>query len=232
MTRSGLAARMQRIDRVVPGPLEQLLARDDRAIGAEQELEHRKLLRAQRDRLPCSHDPAASGVELQVAVHEGRSQRRARAPRQRPDPSDQLSEVEGLGQVVVGADAEAFHPVLERSGGGQHQHAARAPVGDHGSADLISVHAREVPIEHDDVVVGEGNPAERLAAVESDVDGDPLAAQDGRHGLGEPRMILDHQHPHRSLLRQAISLLGQSRAGRAPPRPLPAQDAQNDITAT
>ena len=175
----------------------------------------------------------AGGVELEVAVDERRCQRWARAPRQRADPRDQLGEVERLGEVVVGADAETLDAILERPGRGQHQHPARAAVGDQRPADLVAVDAGKVAVEHDHVIVGERDAPERLAAVEREVDGHALAAQHGRHGLGEPRMILDHQHPHRSLLRaDHLLLLGRAGRDRGPRRRLPAQDARSRITAT
>ena len=43
---------------------------------------------------------------------------------ERADAGDQLGEVAGLGQVVVGAAAEALDPVLHSASGGEHQHPA------------------------------------------------------------------------------------------------------------
>ena len=133
--------------------------------------------------------------------------------------------MERLGEVIVGPDAEPLDAVRERPGRGQHQHPARASVGDHRPAHLVAVYAGQVPVEHDHVVVGERDPPERLTAVERDVDSHPFAAQHGRHGFGQAWMILDHQHPHRSLLYRTIRSLGRAGRDRDPRRRLPVQDA-------
>ncbi len=62
----------------------------------------------------------------------------------------------------------------------------------------------KIAIEHDHVIARQGHSSKGLAAVEGDVDGHPLASQHRRHRLGEPRMILHHQHPHPMLLSLAV----------------------------
>ncbi len=62
---------------------------------------------------------------------------------------------------------------MDRSGGGQHQHAAVALLGNeptthliaHLIARLIVVYARKVAVEHDHVVIGERGVRERLFAI-------------------------------------------------------------------
>ena len=79
----------------------------------------------------------------------------------------------GFGQVVVRAQAEPFDAILDRARRGEHQDPARRPFGRQGPADIVAVHAGEVAVEHHDVVEGDGDAVECVAAVEDDVDGHP-----------------------------------------------------------
>ena len=80
-----------------------------------------------------------------------------------------------LGEIVVGADPEARDAVLDRPGGGEHQHGALAGV-DQRPADVIAVDVRQVAIEHDHVIAGDRRPFQRLPAVEGEVDRHPFPA--------------------------------------------------------
>ncbi len=57
----------KRIELLVPRALEQLLGRDDRALGGEQRLEHGELLDRQVERATGPRGLAASGIEDDVA---------------------------------------------------------------------------------------------------------------------------------------------------------------------
>ena len=116
---------------------------------------------------------------------------RSCAASERPDPRDELAEVNRPGQIVVGAETEPFDPVLDGVGGGQHQHPALRTLGDERAADLIAVHFGEVSVQHDHVIRSDGRAGERVAAVMGDVDRDPLAAQPGRNGVGQDLVIFD-----------------------------------------
>ena len=115
----------ERVGGLVPDPLQQFLGGDHPAGAGEQVLQHGELLGAERQPLPGPGRGPAAGVELDVAVVQQRGQRLGGAAAEGADPGGQLGEVEGLGQVVVGAQAEAFHPVAEAAGRGQHQDPAR-----------------------------------------------------------------------------------------------------------
>jgi hypothetical protein len=58
-----------------------------------------------------------------VVQHGG--QRLGGAPAEGAYPGGQLGEAKGLSQVVVGTEVEAFDPVAEAAGCGQHQDPAR-----------------------------------------------------------------------------------------------------------
>ena len=117
--------------------------------------------------------------------------------RARHGSGDQLGERERLGQVVVGAEAEAVDPVFDRVRGGQHQHPRARPARDQRPADLVAVEPR----------AGRGRAGrrrscrrrcvrERLLAVEDDVDGHALAPEPDRDRRGELLVVLDDEHAH------------------------------------
>ena len=142
-----------------------------------------------------SGDPFG-GVEGEVPVGQGRGERRAGAADQCPDAGYQFGELERLGQVVVGAQAEPSDAVVEGACGGEHQHPAVRTLGHQGPADVVAVHAGNVAVEDHHVVGGRGDVVEGVAAVEDDVDGHPGLAEAGRHGHGQLGVVFDHQHPH------------------------------------
>jgi hypothetical protein len=116
---------------------------------------------------------------------------------QRLDAGHQLGEVERLGQVVIGAQAQALDPLGDRAGGGEHQDPARRPLPRQGPADVVAVHAGQVPVQHHHVVAVHREPVQGIVAVEGHVDGHPAAAQPGGHRPGQPVVVFGYQDSHR-----------------------------------
>jgi hypothetical protein len=73
---------------------------------------------------------------------------------------------------------------------------ARAPAASQVLADLVAVHAGQVPVQDDHVVAGQGHVVERVLPVVGHVDGHAFIAQPARHRLREPPVIFHHQHSH------------------------------------
>ena len=73
-------------------------------------------------------DLAAGRVEREPAALDDPAVLGARAALERPDAGQQLPEVEGLDQVVVGARVQAADPVRRRIAGRQHEEGRRSPV--------------------------------------------------------------------------------------------------------
>ena len=115
---------------------------------------------------------------------------------QRTDPRNQNREVEWLWQIVIRAEAEPVHQVVDHRRGGEHQHPAATLAVHELGAELIAVHARQVAIEHDHVVLVDRGARETGRAVESDVHGHARLAQAERDRLGHLLVVLDHKHPH------------------------------------
>ena len=118
----------ERVGRLVPDPVQQLLGRTPPG--------RRRSAGIRARRTPSGS--AAAGAPARVAIRCAGSRRRSPctrtggaagwdAPADRADPGHQLGVGERLGQVVVGAQTEPFDPARDGARGGQHQHAAREP---------------------------------------------------------------------------------------------------------
>ena len=58
------------------------------------------------------------------------------------------------------------------------------------------MHSGQVPIEHHDVVTGDGHMVERFVPVEDDVDRHPLLAQSGRDRPRQDLVIFNDEDSH------------------------------------
>ena len=114
-------------------------------------------------------------------------------PQDRLHPCDQLSHAERLGEVVVGADRQADDEVGLVVAGGEHQHRYVAVALD-APAHLQAVEAGEHQVEH---APGRGATSAARSTPEgpsrATVDLEALAAQPGRHRVGDRRLVLDDQ---------------------------------------
>src|SRR5688572_396821 len=138
--------------RVAPDALEQLVAREYEAFVVEQLPEQVELLGRELDLLLADLHLAAAGVDRELTVMEllldvaatlGRS-----AAENTLDPRDELTRVEGLGQVVVGADLEPDDLVDVLVAGGEHQDRHVRGLA-HAAADLDPVDVRQHQVEDD-----------------------------------------------------------------------------------
>ena len=91
---------------------------DDAAFGGDEDFEHRELLAGQRDIAAVAVDLSAEGIHPQTGDHSHRWPA-VRAPAiERSEPEHELSELERLREVVVGAEPESGGLVVEAVGGG------------------------------------------------------------------------------------------------------------------
>ena len=128
-------------------------------------------------------------------VTAAQDRRRGRRPaRQRPHARDELGEHERLAEVVVRAQLQPVDPVLDLGGGGEHED-PRAGAGER-PAHLVTMHDRQVAVEHDHVIRRPRGGLQRRRAVVDGVHGHPRLTQPLSDPAGKRRMVLDHQHPH------------------------------------
>ena len=161
-----------------------------------QGLEHAELLRRQVELGARARDAAPGGVELEVAAAQDRRARAAGAPRQRADAGHELFPLEGLGEVVVGAEREAVDDVVEAVGGREHEDLGLALVAGEPAADLVAVELGQVAVEDHHVVGEHACLHQRRCAVVGDVDGHALAAQSAGDGAGQPALVFGDKDSH------------------------------------
>ena len=96
---------------LVPDLLEQGFGAEEGGAGAQQRLEHAELLDRQVQRAPVPDGCAPQRVELEAGRLQHPGPGRGLPAGQGADAQHQLGEVEGLGQVVIGAQAQAADPL-------------------------------------------------------------------------------------------------------------------------
>ena len=151
--------------------------------------------------------PALGRVELDVLVPQHRGQRGLGAAIERADTRHEHWKVEGLGQVVVGAELQSVDEIVHGPGGCEHEHAGPAIRLHHAAADLVAVHARQVAVEHDHVVVGLECTRQTRRAVEGDIDSHVRSPEPHPDRLSQLGIVFDHQHPHRAPCSHLIRMI-------------------------
>ena len=120
-----------------------------------EQLQHLVFLAGQMHALAVDVDGLGVEVDAQVAGLDDGLGVTLRAAHDGVDAGDQLVLVERLGHVVVGAEAEAAHLVVDAGKPGQDQD-RRLHLGDaQRLQNLVAAHVRQVEIQKNDVVVVE-----------------------------------------------------------------------------
>jgi hypothetical protein len=175
---------------------------DHRRLG-RQGVEQVELDAGERDLVLGELDPARMGVDRQAAHDPRPALVLARAgvgPAQhRPDPGDQLARRERLGDVVVGPDLEADHPVDLVVTRREHEDVGVAE-GPDATAHLDAVEAREREVEHDQVRCPGFGRLDGIGAVDGGVHLVALALEQADEHLHELGRILDDEDPGRTRL--------------------------------
>jgi hypothetical protein len=114
----------------------------------EQRAQQRLLARRELHRIWPQVDRAGVPVELQAGRRPGSLRRCGpRAAQQRADAGLQLVQVEGLGQVVVGAGVQAEDAVAHRAAGGEDEHRRARPSARAWCQHLQAVQAGQAQVE-------------------------------------------------------------------------------------
>ena len=198
---------------------EQLLPGERPARVADQEPQQVELPHRERQLGPAGGHHVAGTVDHEVAVHQARRVGLRALPRptqHRVDAQHQLPRAERLGDVVVGAQLQAHHPVRLGAQGGQHDDRDVAGLAE-GPAHLEAVDPGQHQVEHHQVgrPLSE-QPQRRLAGVglERVV---AVGAQVGEHDLAHRRVVVnDHHAGHARSSRRETSGTGSHRP--RPPR--------------
>ena len=114
----------------------------------------------------------------------------------RVDARDQLVLVEGLGHVIVGAEAEATDLGVDVGVAGEDEDrcvdAREAQLLQH----VVAVHVGQGQIQQDDVVIIELAEIDAFLAQIGRVDIEPFRLQHQLDALGRRGIVLDQQYPH------------------------------------
>jgi two-component system, OmpR family, sensor histidine kinase VicK len=142
-------------------------------------------------------DPARQQIHLEVSNIQDRSLRLVGTAREGAHAGQQFFEIEGLGEVVVGAAVEGLDLVAHLATGGQHQDGeGRAPGAD-ASEDRLPIHARQHDIQEDEVDVLVCGLDHAVGAV---VGGDGLVTVGGEAALQKARygrIVFHYEDTHR-----------------------------------
>ena len=208
----------ERICVLVPCSRQELLRADDTACRRDEDLEDGELLPGQRDVAAVTVDLAPERVHPQTRDLSHRRPRVGAPAVERSEAEHELSELERLREVVVGAELESDGLVVEAVGGGEHEDRHAAAGGDDALGDLVAGGPRDVPVEDGDVVGVEAQQLQGGVAVTGDVCRDRLQAQAVADGFRHVGLVLDEQHTHAPMLEPA-HIAGISKTGYAPATP-------------
>ena len=122
------------------------------------------------------------------------------AAQQRAQPGEQLFEVEGLDEVVVGSRVEARDAVGDRVARGENQDGYVVAVRAQSAAGLEATDARHHHVEHQRVGPLGAQPIERLTTVGSHVDVVAVEGQRAAQRLAHGPVVVDHEDAHPAIL--------------------------------
>ena len=143
------------------------------------------------------HRQAMGGrVEPQRAAVQDRARVPRRAPDQRLDARQHLLHLEGLGEVVVGARAQAHDLLAPGAACGQDQHRHGAALLAPALQDREAVQHRQAEVEHDRIVrLGIAQEVPLLAIVR-EIDHEVRRLERPLGLLGDPVVVFHDQDPH------------------------------------
>src|SRR5437660_46781 len=164
-------------------------------VGVEgEEVEEVELAHAELDEPLAEADLAGGGVDAQLAGAHHPGEVRLAATEHRAHPGEKLTELEGLDEVVVGAELEPLDAVGGLVAGREDDESAVAVAGE-GPAELPAVHARHHQVEHHDLRLELVDDAQRGAPVGGGAHLEALVAQSHCDEVGDARLVVDDEHP-------------------------------------
>ena len=209
----------ERVGVLIPRPFEELFGADDTAFGGDEDFEHGELLAGQRDVAAVAVDLAAERIQPQAGDLAHRWPVVGAPAVECSEPEHEFLELEGLGEVVVGAELEPGGLVVEPVGGGEHEDRHAAAGGDDAFGDLVTGGPGDVAVEDGDVVGVDAQQLQSGVAVARDVGRDRFQAQAVADRFRHIGLVLDEQYAHAPRLRAGAyrrHIENRIRAGNTP----------------
>jgi hypothetical protein len=183
---------------VIPHVRVDLGARDDAASIAHEVLEERVLLGREHDVASAASRRMTLRVHDEIGNRELVREDVAASPDECAEAREELAEVEGLREVVVGSGIETLDLVVDGVAGREHEHGGVAASAADLTADVDTVANGEDDVQDDGVVVVDGREKDCLAAVGGVVDGVRCLTQSARDRFAQLTIILGEQNSHDS----------------------------------
>lgn len=197
---------------VVPDVFAELGAVEDASGRPHEAGEEGELAGGERDRLCTSADVAGEEVDVEFTGGEQAGLVAGAASQDGVEPGDEFVGVEGLGEVIVSAEIQAFDAFVEGGAGGQEEDGNGIPEFAELAEDAEAVAARQHDVEHEGIVgMGRGERegvGAIVAGIDDEAGGLECLADEGRdlpivfrhedlHGLEAsdgvlPRVAVNH----------------------------------------
>src|SRR6185437_1541332 len=176
--------------------VEEHLLGERRPLAQGEQLEHLVFLAGQVHAL--AGDLYGLGVEVhsQIASLDDRLRMALAAADDGMDASDQLVLVEGLGHVVVGAEAETAHLVFDAGETAQDEDWGLHLGDAQGAEHLVAAHVGQVQVKQDDVVVIELAEIDALFAEVRRVHVETFGFEHQLDALRRRAVVLNQEHTH------------------------------------
>src|ERR1700722_15957095 len=180
--------------------VEEHLLGEGGALAEREQLQHLVFLARQMDALATDLDRLGVEIDHEIAGLDHRLGVALGAAHDRMDARDQFVLVEGLGHVVVSADAETLDLVLDAGEAGEDQNGCfdlRYPkLLEH----VVAGHVRQVQIEQNDVVIVELSEIDAFFSEVRRIDIETLGFEHQLDRLRDGAVIFYQQYAHASPL--------------------------------
>src|SRR5471032_1225820 len=173
-----------------------LPTREDRSRMFEQRVHQRKFSRGQGAGLVAECQRALVEIQAQGVIAEAGYGVTRLAPQHRSNTGEQFADFEGLEQVIVCANIEAFDAGIEIIDRGEDQHRHRIATRARGAQQVDARHARQADIEQHDGVLGGAHGLASGQAVAHPVHGVVRVLQCTQQALPDLEIVFDQQDSH------------------------------------
>ena len=119
-------------------------------------------------------------------------------PTERSHAREQFLHREWLRQIIIRAELQSSHPIVEFAARRQHQNPARNTIGAHSPQHFKTVDTRKTDIEHDEIESGLLRFTQSGFAVTNHHRIMPCLSKSRRYVPREARFIFNNKNPHES----------------------------------